>query len=193
MGLDMSLFKINKKIKNQEELKNTIIEIYNFDYVKRNIKAFEELSNAIDESYDISDSIQQLKNNKLVSQYCKNPDINNPDMLQKYKNKVLFNLDLYNQFLKVSSSDEKVSEIFQITRWNKYYYLDNHFEYLFEDRNNGEVFRGTPFLLSKDDLLDAVKSLKRDTDERKDKVIKDIEDIIENTNFDDETIYYQCW
>ena len=193
MGLDMGLFKINKKINNQEELKNTVIKINNFNYVERNLQEFKKLNQAINKSKDTISLIEQIKDNKLIKKYNIKQDINTVKGIKSYIDTILINKSMYADYLYILGFEEELLEIEKVTYWRKYYDLDNYFERLFEEKDISKEFRGTPLLLSKEDLKDAIKTFKKSDCEHKEEIVKSLTDAVKDTDFKKETLYYECW
>lgn len=193
MGLDMGLFKINKKINNQEELKNTVIKINNFNYVERNLQEFKKLNQAINKSKDTISLIEQIKDNKLIKKYNIKQDINTVKGIKSYIDKILINKSMYADYLYILGFEEELLEIEKVTYWRKYYDLDNYFERLFEEKDISKEFRGTPLLLSKEDLKDAIKTFKKSDCEHKEEIVKSLTDAVKIIDFKKETVYYECW
>ena len=193
MGLDMGLFKINKKIESQEELKDTVIKINNFNYVERNLQEFKKLNQAINKSKDTISLIEQVKDNKLIKKYNIKQDINTVEGIKSYIDKILINRSVYADYLHVLGFEEELLEIEKITYWRKYYDLDNYFERLFEKKDISKEFRGTPLLLSKEDLKDAIKTFKKSDCEHKEEIVKSLTDAVKGIDFKKETLYYECW
>ena len=193
MGLDMGLFKINKKIESQEELKDTVIKINNFNYVERNLQEFKKLNQAINKSKDTISLIEQIKDNKLIKKYNIKQDINTVEGIKSYIDKILINRSVYADYLHVLGFEEELLEIEKITYWRKYYDLDNYFERLFEKKDISKEFRGTPLLLSKEDLKDAIKTFKKSDCEHKEEIVKSLTDAVKGIDFKKETLYYECW
>lgn len=193
MGLDMGLFKINKKINNQEELKNTVIKINNFNYVERNLQEFKKLNQAINKSKDTISLIEQIKDNKLIKKYNIKQDINTVKGIKSYIDTILINKSMYADYLYILGFEEELLEIEKVTYWRKYYDLDNYFERLFEEKDISKEFRGTPLLLSKEDLKDAIKTFKKSDCEHKEEIVKSLTDAVKGIDFKKETLYYECW
>lgn len=193
VGLDMGLFKINKKIDSQEELKNTVIKINNFNYVERNLQEFKKLNQAINKSKDTISLIEQIKDNKLIKKHNIKQDINTVEGIKSYIDKILINRSVYADYLYILGSEEGQLEIEKVTYWRKYYDLDNYFERLFEKKDISKEFRGTPLLLSKDDLEDAIKVFKKSDCEHKKEIVKLLTEALKTIDFKKETIYYECW
>ena len=193
MGLDMGLFKINKKIDSQEELKDTVIKINNFNYVERNLQEFKKLNQAINKSKDTIFLIEQIKDNKLIKKHNIKQDINTVEGIKSYIDKVLINRSVYADYLHVLGFEEELLEIEKVTYWRKYYDLDNYFERLFEKKDISKEFRGTPLLLSKEDLKDAIKTFKKSDCEHKEEIVKSLTDAVKGIDFKKETLYYECW
>lgn len=193
MGLDMGLFKINKKIDSQEELKDTVIKINNFNYVERNLQEFKKLNQAINKSKDTISLIEQVKDNKLIKKYKIEQDINTVEGIKSYIDKTLLNRSIYADYLDILGFEEEPLEIEKVTYWRKYYDLDNYFERLFEKKDISKEFRGTPLLLSKEDLKDAIKTFKKSNCEHKEEIIKSLTKALKDTDFKKETLYYECW
>ena len=125
MGLDMGLFKINKKIDSQEELKDTVIKINNFNYVERNLQEFKKLNQAINKSKDTISLIEQVKDNKLIKKYKIEQDINTVEGIKSYIDKILLNRSIYTDYLYILAYEKEPLEIEVVTYWRKYY---DHFQ-----------------------------------------------------------------
>lgn len=202
MGLQMGLFKINTKINSQEQLEEIVSKVEEFNYAKRQFKKLKSINDIINHhNRDILSAITELKENKLIGKGSKIIDgvevLPKTDLeyLENYTNEILFKQNLYIKYLEILSSNEPIYEIEQLTRWSKYYTLDNYFEKLFKKRNPGHNFMGTSFLLSKNDINNAIILFSDDEleCEYKYEIIESLNYILWDTDYENESIYYECW
>lgn len=186
MGLEMSLFKLNKKISNQEELEHTIDKIEKFNYIKDNLKKFNELANIVDENNGVYNSISKLKNNEKIPLFFRNINENDEDFLNIYEKRVLMYLELYKEFNELISINDIPTSI-ELTTDNNHCNLTNLIKEILQNIIEDKQFINSPFLISKKDLINLINAIKNTNTEND--IIKDIECTIRTINFENETLY----
>ena len=163
MGLDMYLFKLNKKAESEKELKL---------YTSARHVDLESLEEK-----------EELKNN---------------------------NLELYNFIVENNIVTEDI-EIDHLAYWRKHADLHKMMEDIYFDRGGEDVFNCVPLILSKDEIEEILEITNEvlngeleveqgqgffwGTTTKEDWVdTKNVfEDVLANTDFDNETIYYDSW
>jgi hypothetical protein len=198
MGLDMYLYKINRKAKNDVELKE-----------------FLKLSRFEDEEFNAY-KVYLEDNNKPA--YLRT--IFRQEFIEKYNDGDEEAIKYFDDHIATIEAAYKEKEnndpiyTCEVGYWRKHSDLHGYFTKIYEERGGEESFNCEPLFLSKNECLDVIEYSKQmiksieDGDDVEhtsgfffgesavsdwEDTIKIFEKVIEEVDFDDESVYYDSW
>lgn len=198
MGLDMYLYKINRKAENQEELHKA-------------------LKNKRFESEEMNAYKVYLENGNK-NMYARSVFM--PDFVEKFiegNKEAVATFEKNLEEVKVSYDsqiEEGVIETEELGYWRKHSDLHGYFENIFRERGGDGDFNCEPLLLNKNECLDVIEyshqMIKKIDDgddvehtegfffgqtgkEDWDDTLKIFENVISTIDFDKESVYYDSW
>lgn len=203
MGLDMSIYKFNKKM--DKETFEKVISVMDIDIEEDDMSYINDF-----------ERLDGCKSEKFI-EFCEKWKIDRHDLLDMTYKKIEKEVKKLKELISIR---DEVKDIlidlggsYEIAYWRKHSDLNGYMEDLYYERGGKGEFNCVPLYLSKEDIENIIRDHKRHLDpedeftideargffwgetcnEQWENSLKDFERILDETDWDNSTIYYSCW